>query len=103
MKFLYNSAKPLITHCSYCFKDINDYKNKLKSFAYRGFNRLSFISIIKIFKSHNCRIKIRSPINSNDEPYEGWKHLISDDEKLKHLFDYSLMLLIKQTNFSEIY
>ena len=75
----------------------------MKSFAHRELNRLSFISIIKILKSHNCRIKIRSPINGNDEPYEGWKHLIPDDEKLKHLFDYSLMLLIKQINFSEIY
>ena len=71
LKFLYNSAKPLITHCSYCFKDINDCKNKLKSFAHRELNRLSFISIIKIFKSHICRIKIGSPINGYEEPYEG--------------------------------
>lgn len=28
LKFDYNPSKPLITHCSYCFKSIEEYKNK---------------------------------------------------------------------------
>ena len=94
LKFLYNPAKKHISHCSYCFKDINNYKNKLKSFAHRGFNRLLFISNIWIFKSNYCRIKSGSPLNGYEEPYKGWKYLITDDEKLKYLFGHSFMFPI---------
>ena len=95
LKFLYNPAKKHISHCSYCFKDINNYKNKLKSFAHRGFNRLLFISILWIFKSNNYRrIKIGSPLNGYEEPYKGWKYLITDDEKLKYLFGHRFMFPI---------
>ena len=34
----YNPSKPLITHCSYCFKDIAEYKNKLQSFAHEEYS-----------------------------------------------------------------
>ena len=39
MKYDYNPSKPLITHYSYCFKNIEEYKNKLKSFAHTEFDK----------------------------------------------------------------
>ncbi len=57
LKFDYNPSKPLITHCSYCFKSIEEYKNKLKSFSHQEYNIYSYITNEWIFKSHYCRIK----------------------------------------------
>ena len=100
MRYDYNPSKPLITHCSYCFKNIDEYKNKLKSSAHTEFNKKPYITNNWIFKSHYCREKINSP-RGHDEPYEGWKDLIPDDERLKYIIDRSYMYNISQTNYTE--
>ena len=91
----------MITHCSYCFKDIEEYKNKLKSFAHQEFNKPPYITNDWIFKSHYCREKVNNP-KGDDEIYEGWKDLIPDDERLKYLIDRSYMYNINQTSYSII-
>ena len=96
-----NPSKTLITHCSYCLKNIGAYRNKLKSFTHQEYNKLLYITNDWIFKSHYCRNKIGSPPNGYDEPYEGWKHLIPDDDRLKYLIDRSFEYPIKQTNYTE--
>ena len=100
IRYEYNPSKPLITHCSYCFKNIEEYKNKLMSYSHKEFNKPPYITNDWIFKSHYCREKIvYHP--GNDEPYEGWRHLIPDDERLKNLFDRSYMYNISQTSYTE--
>ena len=37
----------------------------------------------------------------HDETYEGWRHLIPDDESLKYLIDRSYMYNISQTSYTE--
>ena len=74
MKYDYNPSKPLLTHYSYCFKNIEQYKNKLKSFAHTEFDKEPYITNDWIFKSHYCREKINSP-KGDDEPIEDWKDL----------------------------
>ena len=100
IKYKYNPSKPLITHCSYCFKSIEEYKNKLKSYSHQRFNKFPYISNNWIFKSHYCREKIASPQKKYDETYEGWKHLIPDDERLKYLIDPSFMYPLNETTYS---
>ena len=95
-----NPSRPLVTHCSYCFKNIEEYKNKLKSFPHQEFNRPPYITNDWIFRSHYCREKINSR-PGYDEPYEGWKHLIPDDKRLKYLIDPSYMYPINETSYSE--
>lgn len=96
IKYKTNPNKPLITHCSYCFKNIEEYKNKIKSFSHQEYNKFPYITKNWIFKSHYCREKINSP-SGYDEPYQGWKQLIPDDERLKYLIDPSFfIILIKQ-------
>jgi len=89
LKYYNNPTKPLITHCSYCFQNIEKYKNKLQSFSHQEFNIYPYNTNEWIFKSHYCRIKINSPIVEYDEPYEGWKNLIPNDERLTFLVDPS--------------
>ena len=101
LRYKDNPSKPLITHCSYCFKNIEEYKNKLKSYAHQEHNTPEKTSNNWIFKSHYCREKIGSPVNENDEPYEGWKHLIPDDPRLKYLVDRSFMYPLDQTSYTE--
>ena len=101
LKFLYKPSKPLITHCSYCFKNIDEYRNKLLSYIHQEYNKPPYITNDWIFKSHYCRIKIASPSNSYDDPYEGWKHLIPDDERLKYLIDRSFIYPLKLTNYTK--
>ena len=100
LKYKNNESKPLITHCSYCFKNIEKYKNKLISFPHQEYNKKPYITNDWIFRSHYCRIKIGSPPGF-DEPYEGWKHLIPDDERLKYLVDPSFTYNINETNYTE--
>ena len=100
-KFKYNPTKPLITHCSYCFKDIEEYRNKLRSYSHQIFNKPPYITNDWIFKSHYCRYKLQSHKKGTDETYEGWKHLIPDDNRLKYLIDRSFMYPLNQTNYTE--
>ena len=101
IKYKFNKKRPLITHCSYCFQSFQEYKNKLKSFAHQEYNKPPYTTNNWIFKSHYCREKIASPPGGYDEPYEGWKHLIPDDERLKYLIDPSFMYPLNQTTYTE--
>ena len=100
LKFKFNKSKALLTHCSYCFKNIEEYKNKLKSFTHQEYNKPPYTTNNWIFKSHYCREKIGSN-EGYDEPYEGWKHLIPDDERLKYLIDPSFIYPLNQTTYTE--
>ena len=101
IKYKDNSSKPLITHCSYCFKNFEAHRNKLQSFSHQEHNTPEKTSNNWLFKSHYCREKINSPIVGKDEPYEGWKHLIPDDPRLKYLVDRSFMFPLNQTSYTE--
>ena len=96
-----NPSKPLITHCSYCFKDIEEYKYKLQSFAHEEYSHPPYTTNDWIFRSHYCRHKLNSYPGGNEEPYEGWKHLIPDDKRLKYLMDPSYMYNLNETTFTE--
>ena len=87
LKYKLNPSKPLITHCSFCFKELEEYKNKIISYSHQEFNKPPYINNNWIFMSHYCRIKLRRP-PGDDEPYEGWSHLNS---RLKYLIDPSFM------------
>ncbi len=100
LKYEFNSSKPLITHCSYCFKELEKYKNKIKSFSHQEFNRYPYITNNWIFKSHYCRKKINSP-QGYEEPYKGWRDLIPDDQRLKYLIDPSFMYPLNLTTYTE--
>ena len=100
LKFDFNSSKPLITHCSYCFKELEEYKNKLKSSFHQEFNKKPYTTNNWIFRSHYCREKINSS-PGYDEPYEGWKDLIPDDQRLKFLIDPSFMYPLNLTTYTE--
>ena len=100
IRYDYNISKSLITHCSYCFKNIEEYKKKLKSYDHTELNKEPYITNNWIFKSHYCREKINHE-GGYDEPYEGWKDLIPNDERLKYLIDRSYRYNISQTNYTE--
>jgi len=100
LQYKNNPSRPLITHCSYCFKELEQYKNKIKSFSHQEFNKPPYITNNWIFKSHYCREKINSP-PGRDEPYEGWRHLIPDDPRLKYLIDPSFMYPLNLTTYTK--
>ena len=100
LKYEYNKSKPLVTHCSYCYKNMQQYKNKLNSTVHQEYNKPPYNTNEWIFKSHYCRVKVNSP-PGYDEPYEGWRHLIPDDEDLKYLIDPSFEYPINLTNYTE--
>ena len=52
LKFEFNQSRPLLTHCSYCFKDIEEYKNKFKSYSHQEYNKPPYTTNNWIFKSH---------------------------------------------------
>ena len=101
LSYKYNPNKSLFIHCSYCYKSIEEYKTKLRSFAHQEFNRPPFNTNNYIFRSHYCRRKINSIPRGHDEPYEGWRHLIPDDERLKYLVDRSFRFPLNETTYTE--
>ena len=101
IKYEYNPNKALITHCTYCFKSVEEYKNKLSSFTHTDYNVYPYNTNNYIFKNLYCREKINRPGQGYDEPYEGWRHLIPDDERLKYLIDRSYKYNISETTYTE--
>ena len=99
IRFKNNPTKPLLTHCSYCFKNIEEYRNKLATFAHQEYNIFPYNTNNWIFKSHYCRETFKN--QGYDEPYKGWKHLIPNDKRLKYLFDRSFKFSLNQTTYSE--
>ena len=99
IKFKYDPSKPLITHCSYCFKSLIDYKNKLLSFAHQEYNKPPYITNDYIFKSHYCREIFN--FTGYDEEYKGWTELIPDDDRLKYLINRSFEYNINETSYTE--
>ena len=98
LNLMVNRPELLVTHCSYCFKSIEEYKNKLKSFGHQEFNKEPYITNDYIFKSHYCREKIKSPIGS-DEKNTDWSELIPNDERLRYLYDPSFEYDITKTSY----
>ena len=100
LKYEKNPSKPLITHCSFCFRNIEKYRNKLQSYAHQEYNKEPYITNDWIFKSHYCRIKIGSP-PGRDEPYKEWRNLIPDDKRLKYLVDLSYTYDLSATSYTK--
>ena len=99
IKFKKDPKKPLITHCSYCFKNIEEYRKKLTYYAHQEYNKYPYNTNNWIFKSHYCRETFKN--YGYDEQYEGWKNLIPDDKRLKYLFDRSFEFSLNQTTYTE--
>ena len=62
LKYKYNPKKSLITHCTYCFKNIDEYKNKLISFTHQEYNKPPYNTNNWIFKSHYCRRTFKNQV-----------------------------------------
>jgi hypothetical protein len=101
IKYKNKPKKALVTHCSYCFNNIEEYKNKIKSFAHVNYNKYPYITNDWIFKSHYCRIKIGHASVGIDEQYEGWESLIPNDERLKYLIDRSFIYPLNETSYNK--
>ena len=92
---------PVVTHCSYCFNDIDLYKRKINSFAHQEFNRYPWTNDSFIFRMHYCRHGLLWPsAHPPDEAFVG-EDLVPNDERLKFLIDPNFMLDISRTIFTE--
>ena len=98
IRFKNNPTKSLLTHCSYCFKNIEEYRNKLATFAHQEYNIFPYNTNNWIFKSHYCRETFKN--QGYDEQYKGWKNLIPNDKRLKYLIDRSFTFSLNQTTYS---
>ena len=85
-KLLFSDVLNLTVNCSYCFRTLEEYKNKIKSFSHQEYNKEPYITNDFIFKSHYCREKIHSPLGKDDE-YTDWSDLIPNDSRLRYLYD----------------
>lgn len=97
---IYGLGENLVTHCTYCFESIEQYRDKLKSFAHVEFNNFPFTSDNFIFKSHYCREKINS-LPGYDENMTDWSQLIPNDERLRYLYDPSFEYSMDHTSYTQ--
>lgn len=89
-----------ITHCSYCFRTIEQYRRKLQSFSHQEFNKPPFITNDWIFRSHYCREKINSG-RGIDENITDWSELIPNDPRLNYLIDPSFEYPLNMTSYKK--
>ena len=93
-----------VTHCSYCFPRLEDYKNKLQSFSHSEFNRPPFTTNDWIFKSQYCHFTIGGIEEGGDIPIPPKSELMElfpDDERIKFLYDPSFTFDITLTCYKE--
>lgn len=96
--------RTFVTHCSYCFATLEEYRNKLKSFAHQEYNKEQYTNNNTLFKSHYCRQHLNNEISrrpSFDEKETDWSQLIPNDSRLSFLYDPSFQYPIMFTNYSE--
>ena len=92
---------PIMTHCSYCFKTIEEYKFKLKSFSHQEYNKYPYTNDSFIFRMHYCRQQIVSQkIQKRNHWFDNEK-LIPDDPRLNYLIDQDFKMNINQTIYNE--
>ena len=55
LKYKDNPNKPIITHCSYCFKDMEEYRNKIRSYGHQEYNKppFGYLKVIVVEKELN--------------------------------------------------
>lgn len=97
---LIQSNEIFVTHCTYCFRDIEQYRNKIKSFAHQELNKPPFITNDWIFKSHYCREKINSKPGIDEENTD-WSELIPNDPRLTYLIDPSFEYPLNLTSYKK--
>ena len=92
-----------VTHCSYCFRNIEEYRNKLQSFSHTEFNRDPFITNDWIFRSQYCHFTISEKEEGEDIPIPPKSELMElfpDDERLKFFYDPSFTFNISETSYT---
>ena len=92
------NGKPLLTHCTYCFSTIEQYRNKLISYSHIEYSKPPYTTADWIFKSHYCRDKINSP-PGHDEDNSNWREYVPDDPRLRFLVDPSFEYDISKTSY----
>ena len=96
----FDPGKPFVTHCSYCFRTLEEYKRKLQTFTHQEFNKPPYTTNNWIFKSHYCRFTVNQK-SGYDEPDTDYHDLIPDDERLRFLYDPSYEYDLKLTTYKE--
>ena len=91
-----------VTHCSYCFPRIEDYKNKLESYSHSEYNRPPYTTNDWIFKSQYCHFTVSGKEEGGDipiPPKEELMDLFPDDDRIKFLYDPSFTFDISKTSY----
>ena len=91
-----------VTHCSYCFRTLEEYKRKLQTFTHQEFNKPPYTTNDWIFKSHYCRFTVNAKEKKGiDEPDTDYSELIPNDERVRFLYDPSYEYNISLTSYTQ--
>jgi beta-1,4-mannosyl-glycoprotein beta-1,4-N-acetylglucosaminyltransferase len=92
---------PIMTHCSYCFKTIEEYKFKLNSFSHQEYNRYPYTNESFIYRMHYCRQQIVTQKVQKRNYWFDNEDLIPPDPGLQYLIDPHFTLDRNQTIYNE--
>ena len=94
-----------VTHCSYCFPTLEQFKYKIQTFSHQEYNQWPYNTNDYIFRLHYCREHFNVyPGHTYDvtEPYTYDIHqYIPDDRRLDYLFDPSFEYPLNLTSYNE--
>lgn len=91
----------VLTHCSWCFRDIEQARFKILSYSHQEHNRYPFHNKSYIFRQHYCRRSFCMNYNSVPTSLFEGEEIIPDDPRLNYLIDKNFMFDITQTIYSE--
>ena len=96
-----NYSLAYVTHCTYCFESLEQYRNKLQTFAHTNFDDPKYTNPNYIFKNHYCRVTVHGQEDGEDQPFGNLEELIPDDKRLKFLYDPSFEFPLNLTTYKE--
>lgn len=95
-----DEEKPFIIHCPYCFRNIDEYITKFRSFSHQEFNKPPYTTYDWVFKSHDLHQKVNSP-NGRDLSITNWRDLIPDDPRFYDLVDPRYEYPLNYTSYTQ--
>ena len=94
-----------VTHCSYCFRTLNEFKFKIQTFSHQEYNQKPYNTNDNIFRLHYCREHfLVYPGHTYDvtEPYTyDVNQFIPDDRRLDYLIDPSYEYPLNLTSYNK--
>ena len=91
----------LVFHCTYCFRDLKEYRKKFLTFAHTEFSGYPYSNLSYIFKSVYCKRGIHNGAILNDYIHKDLNSLVPNHPRLQYLISDKNYFNLSETIYKE--